>query len=40
MKYIINEKNYEIVKNYKDGFDYEEVRNKCSETDYLMNMII
>lgn len=32
--YLINNSNYEIVKNYKDGFDYEEVKNKCLETDY------
>ena len=32
--YIINNNTYEIVKNYKDGFDYEEVKAKCSETDY------
>ena len=32
--YIINNNSYEIVKNYKDGFDYEEVKSKCSETDY------
>ena len=33
-QYLINNNNYEIVKNYKEGFDYEEVKNKCSETDY------
>ena len=27
--YIINNINYEIVKNYKNGFDYEEVKQKC-----------
>lgn len=35
--YKINENNYEIIKNYKDGFDYEEIKNKCSETDYFDN---
>lgn len=29
---IINEKNYELIKNYKDGFDEEEVISKM--TDY------
>ena len=32
--YIINNINYEIVKNYKNGFDYEEVKQKCEQTDY------
>ena len=32
--YLINNNNYEIVKNYKDGFNYDEVKTKCSETDY------
>lgn len=31
-KYIINEINYELIENYKDGFIYEEVLNKA--TDY------
>ena len=35
--YLINNNNYEIIKNYKDGFDYEEVKNKCLETDYFDN---
>lgn len=33
MKYvIINDKKYELIENYKDGFDQEEVTNKL--TDY------
>lgn len=32
--YIINNTNYEIIKNYKNGFDYEEVKTKCEQTDY------
>ncbi len=32
--YLINNNKYEIIKNYKDGFDYEEVKTKCAETDY------
>ena len=35
--YLINNNNYEIIKNYKDGFAYEEVKNKCLETDYFDN---
>ena len=31
-KYLINDKEYELVENYKEGFDYEEVK-KCM-TDY------
>jgi len=29
--YKVNEKNYELVKNYKDGFDYEELKNKYKD---------
>jgi len=33
MKYvIINDKKYELLKNYKDGYDYDEISNKM--TDY------
>ena len=32
--YLINDNKYEIIKNYKEGFDYEEIKNKCAETDY------
>ena len=35
--YLINNSNYEIVKNYKDGFDYEETKKLCLETDYFDN---
>ncbi|HHW69478.1 MAG TPA: YutD family protein [Tenericutes bacterium] len=31
-KIIINEKNYELIRNYKEGFDLEEVKSKM--TDY------
>ena len=31
-KIVLNNINYELTKNYKDGFDLEEVTNKC--TDY------
>ncbi len=27
-KYILNEHEYELIENYKDGFDYDEVK-KC-----------
>ena len=27
-KYLIDEKEYELIENYKDGFDYEELK-KC-----------
>lgn len=30
-KYKINEKEYELVENYKDGFDLDEVNNKVTE---------
>jgi uncharacterized protein YutD len=33
--YVINEKNYELIKNYKDGFILDEVVNKL--TDYFDN---
>ena len=29
--YNINEKNYELIKNYRDGFDLEEVTSKLTE---------
>lgn len=35
MKYVINEKEYELIENYKDGFDLEETK-KCL-TDYYEN---
>ena len=32
MKYvIINDKNYELIENYKDAFEQEEVTNKLTE---------
>ncbi len=34
-KYEINEKEYELVKDFRDGFDIEEVTNKL--TDYFDN---
>ena len=34
-KYILNEKEYELIENYKDGFDYEETK-KCM-TEYYDN---
>ena len=33
--YKLNENNYELIKDYKDGFDYEELKNKY--TDYFDN---
>ena len=30
-KYKINEKEYELVENYKDGFDYDAVLEKVTE---------
>lgn len=34
-KVVINDKEYEIIKNYRDGFDINEVTNKL--TDYFDN---
>lgn len=34
-KYVLNEKEYELIENYKDGFDYDEVKDKY--TDYFDN---
>jgi uncharacterized protein YutD len=33
-KYKYNNNEYELIDNYKDGFDNEEVTNKLAETDY------
>lgn len=33
--YKLNENNYELIKDYKDGFDYEELKNNY--TDYFDN---
>lgn len=30
-KYILNEKEYELIENYKEGFDYDEVKNRYTE---------
>jgi len=30
-KYTINEKEYELIKDYRDGFDLSEVTNKLTE---------
>lgn len=30
-KYILNEKEYELIDNYKEGFDYDEVKNRYTE---------
>ncbi len=35
MKYIINDKEYELIENYKDGFDLEETKKYM--TDYFDN---
>ena len=32
----LNEKNYEIVKNYKDGFNEEELINKLAKNNVFM----
>ncbi|MCD8562232.1 MAG: hypothetical protein LRY26_00270 [Bacilli bacterium] len=37
-RYLINDKYYELIKNYNDGFDFTEVESKL--TDYLMIMIM
>lgn len=34
-KYLINEKEYELIEDYKNGFDYEEIK-KCM-TEYYEN---
>ena len=34
-KYLLNEKEYELIENYKDGFDYDELK-KCM-TEYYDN---
>ena len=35
-KYIILDQEYELIEDYKNGFDYEEVKNRCTDyfTDY------
>ncbi len=33
-KYKYHNNEYELLENYKDGFDNEEVANKINETDY------
>lgn len=34
-KYVLENMEYELIENYKDGFDYEELKNKY--TDYFYN---
>lgn len=30
-KYILNDREYELIENYKDGFDYDEVKTRYTE---------
>ncbi|MBQ4634683.1 MAG: YutD family protein [Bacilli bacterium] len=30
-KYTINEKEYELIENYKDGFDFDEAQNRMTD---------
>lgn len=36
-KIEINNKEYEIIKEYKNGFDLEALKDRCAETDYFDN---
>ena len=33
-KIKINNNNYEVIKEYKDGFELDAILEKCNETDY------
>ena len=34
MKILINSNEYELIKNNRDSFDYEEIKNKLVDVDY------
>ena len=37
---IINNKTYELIKNYKDGYNEEEFQNKCTDYFYDYDYIV
>lgn len=37
---IINNKNYELIKNYRDAFNEEEFQNKCTDYFYDYDYIV
>lgn len=40
MEIIINNNKYELIKNYKDGFDYDEFISKCTDYFYDYDYIV
>lgn len=39
-KYLLENNEYELIENYKDGFNYEEVKNKYTDYFYDYDYII